>query len=127
MRCEQVGRTFAVHVELFANRKVVVVPPGIGVSRRGCSYSVHTTAPTGVVHVAASGRYRLGDLFEIWGRRLGVQRLLSFRGRVAVFVDGSRYRGDPRRLLLTKHRQIVVELGGYVAPHPHYLFPKGLG
>jgi hypothetical protein len=28
---------------------------------------------------------------------------------------------------LTKHRQIVVEVGGYVAPHPHYLFPEGIG
>ena len=125
LRCEQVGRTFLVHVELFAQRKVVVVPPGIGVARRGCRYSVHTTVPTGVVHVAAVGRYRLGDLFRVWGRTLDASHLLSFRGHVAVFVDGRRYVGDPRGVVLKRHRQIVVEVGGYVAPHPHYLFPKG--
>ena len=38
---------------------------------------------------------RLRDLFSVWGRRLGRGRLLSFRGRVAVFVDGRRFRGDP--------------------------------
>ena len=63
----------------------------------------------------------------VWGRGLGRARLLSFRGRVAVFVDGRRFHGDPRDVPLTKHRQIVVEIGGYVAPHAHYLFPKGTG
>jgi hypothetical protein len=125
LRCGRSGREFVVHVELFAERKVVIVPRGIGSSPRGCRYAVRTAAPTGVVHVEASGRYRLGDLFAVWGRTLRSDRLLSFRGRVNVFVGGRRFRGDPRDVLLTKHRQIVVEVGGYVAPHPRYLFPKG--
>jgi len=33
----------------------------------------------------------------------------------------------PRRVPLTKHAQVVVEIGGYVAPHSTYLFPKGAG
>jgi hypothetical protein len=124
MRCTN-GKRFSVHVELFAHRKVVVVPPGIGVARSGCSYPLRTNAPTGVVHVAAKGRYTLGDLFTVWGRRLDRSHLVSFRGRVSVFVGGKRRSGDPRRIVLTKHAQIVLELGGYVAPHPSYLFPKG--
>jgi len=28
---------------------------------------------------------------------------------------------------LTRHAQIVVELGHYVAPHVTYVFPKGAG
>jgi hypothetical protein len=28
---------------------------------------------------------------------------------------------------LTKHAQVVVEIGDYVAPHSTYLFPKGAG
>jgi hypothetical protein len=126
LRCGRRGREFAGHVELFANRRVVIVPKGIGVARTGCRYPLHTSAPTGVVHVNATRPHRLRDLFAVWGRRLGRMRLLSFRGRVLVFVDGRRFRGDPGRVLLTKHRQIVVEVGGYVAPHPSYLFPKGL-
>ena len=124
MRCTN-GKRFSVHVELFAHRKVVVVPPGIGVARSGCSYPLRTNAPTGVVRVAAKGRYTLGDLFTVWGRRLDRSHLVSFRGRVSVFVGGKRRSGDPRRIVLTKHAQIVLELGGYVAPHPSYLFPKG--
>jgi hypothetical protein len=125
LRCGATGRTFAVHVELFAHRKVIVVPARIGVSPHGCRYPVHTTEPTGVVHVDRSRPLRLRDLFAVWGRRLGPARLLSFPGAVTVFVGGVRRRGDPGSVLLTKHAQIVVEVGGYVAPHAHYVFPKG--
>jgi hypothetical protein len=125
LRCGAGGRGFLVHVELFAHRKVIVVPKGIGVSPRGCTYPLRTSAPTGVVHVEAGPPRRLRDLFAVWGRRLSRDRLLSFRGRVSVFVDGRRFRGEPGAVLLTKHRQVVVEVGGYVAPHPSYLFPKG--
>jgi hypothetical protein len=121
LRCAS-GRTFALHVELFAHRKVIVVPRGIGVARTGCRYPLSTTTPTGVVDVRRDGAYVLGDLFRVWGRRFGPQRLLSFPGRVTVFVGGHRRRGDPRRVPLTRHAQIVVEVGAYVAPHPRYLF-----
>jgi hypothetical protein len=123
LRCAS-GRTFAVHVELFAHRRVVIVPRGIGVAR-GCTYAVATTEPTGVLHVR--GRRTLGDLFRLWGRKLGPRRLLSFAGRVSVFVDGRPYEGDQRRVPLTRHAEIVVETGGHVAPHATYLFPKGVG
>jgi len=52
---------------------------------------------------------------------------LSFPGRVSVFVAGKRAAGDPRRIVLTRHAQIVLQVGAYVAPHPTYLFPKGRG
>jgi len=119
------GRTFQVHVELFAERRVVIVPPRIGIARSGCSYPLRTTTPTGVVDVARRGRWTLGDLFAVWGRRLSPSRLLSFTGRVSVYVGGRKRTGDPRLLRLAEHDQIVIQVGGYVAPHPSYLFPKG--
>jgi hypothetical protein len=127
MRCGAAGRELVVHVELFAQRRVVVVPSGIGVSPKGCRYPLRTSAPTGVVHVDTGRPRRLRDLFAVWGRRLRRDALLSFRGPVAVYVNGRRFRGDPGAVRLTRHVQVVVEVGGYVAPHPHYLFPKGLG
>ena len=101
------------------------MPPRIGVARSGCTYPVHTTAPTGVVEVNSTGRWTLGDLFQVWGRRLDPNGLLSFPGSVSVFVGGRRWDGDPRRLVLTRHAEIVLEVGGYVTPHAFYLFPKG--
>lgn len=126
LRCSSGGGSFAVHIELFAHRRVVIVPPGIGIGPPGCTYPLHTTAPTGVVHVSRLG-LTLGDLFRVWGRRLGPSALLSFRERVSVFVAGRRWSRDPGSVPLTKHAQIVLEVGGYVAPHPSYLFPKGDG
>ena len=126
LTCRRGGTTFAVHVELFADRRVVVVPTGIG-SGPACTYPVHTDEPTGVVRVRRGRTYLLGDLFRVWGRRLGPRALLSFRGHVAVFVDGRLVRGDPRRVPLRRHAEIVVELGARLAPHSTYLFPKGRG
>ncbi len=121
------GRRFAVHVELFATRRVIVVPRGIGVAPSGCRSPLSTNAPTGVVEVLAGRRYTLAYLFRVWGRTLSPSRLLSFRGRVSVFVDGRRFTGDPRTVPLTRHAEIVIETGGYLAPHVDYLFPKGIG
>lgn len=126
LRCAKTGASFAVHVELFARREVIIVPPSIGVGPNGCTYPVWTNAPTGVVHVARRG-LMLGDLFRVWGRRLTSSALLSFRGRVSVFVGGRRWPGAPGAVPLTRHAEIVLEVGGYVAPHPSYLFPKGDG
>jgi hypothetical protein len=108
-----------VHLELFASRRVVIVPAGIG----GCDAPLRTTAPTGVVEVR--GRRTLGDLFAVWGRRLGPSGFLTFRGRVAAFVNGRPHTGDPRRIALHPRDEIVLEVGGYVAPHRDYLFPGG--
>ncbi|HEX7083365.1 MAG TPA: hypothetical protein VF186_04560 [Gaiellaceae bacterium] len=125
LRCGAAGRRFLVHLELFAHRKVVIVPAGIGAGPGGCSYPLRTTAPTGVVEVQRGARRTLGDLFAVWGRRLAPDGFLDFRDRVAAFVDGSRVSGDPRRIVLRPHAEIVLELGGYLAPHVDYLFPRG--
>lgn len=122
LRCGHMRVRTAVHVELFAARRVIVVPAGIG-RGPGCTYPLSTAAPTGVVRMRATAT--LGDLFRVWGRTLAPRRLLAFRGRVSAFVGGERVAGDPRRIRLTPHAQIVLETGGYVPPHPSYLFPKG--
>ena len=64
------------------------------------------------------------DLFAVWGRRLSPRRLLSFTGRVEAYVNGRRVAGDPRRIPLRRHDEIVLEIGGYVPPHNSYLFPN---
>ena len=118
--CAPAGKTFRVHVELFAHRKVVIVPPGIGVARTGCVYPARTSTPTGIVEIARGAKLTLGDLFRIWGRRLGERTLLSFRSDAPVraYVAGKRWAGPPAEIPLSPGAQIVVELGGYVPPHP---------
>jgi hypothetical protein len=137
LRCTRAsGRSFGVHLELFAARRVVLIPPGIGIApprtRRGayvsrgrCSYPLRTREPTGVIEVAAP-RLTLGHVFAVWGQPLSRTRMAGFGGRVRPYVDGRRWRGAPGRIQLRRHAQIVLEVGGYVPPHRTYRFPPGL-
>ncbi|MGN6800145.1 MAG: hypothetical protein ACTHKS_18570 [Gaiellaceae bacterium] len=121
-----------VHLELFALRRVVIVPAGVGVGeprlRYGrvvaapCRAAIWTTEPTGVIRFTAGAR--LGDVFRIWGQPLDRRRLLSFRGRVRLYREGVLVGGDPRRLRLRDGDQLVLEVGGYVPPHPTFRFPR---
>jgi len=121
------------HAELFANRRVLLLPAGVGMApplkregayvvRSRCSYGVRTRAPTGVVEAARGTSATLGDLFRIWGQPLSLSRLAGFRGRVSAYVAGVRWRGDVRAVPLARHAQIVLETGGYVRPHRFFLF-----
>ena len=138
LRCSVNGKTFPVHVELFANRRVVAIPAGIGVARpyrttlgavdpQGCSYPVKTLTPTGIVDVAKGMRLTVGDLFRVWGQPLGPRRLGSFASRepVRAYLGGRIVRGAASSIPLTSGEEIVLEIGGYVPPHPSFLFPKG--
>jgi hypothetical protein len=139
MRCDARERDrFGVHLELFAERRVLIVAPGIGIApprerdgayvRGGsCTYPIVTREPTGVLEVEQGSRaYDLGDLFELWGQRLSPNRIAGFSGPVSAFVAGERWRGDPRRIPLRRHAQIVLQVGGYIPPHRSYRFPPGL-
>ena len=137
MRCVTSRSVDAVHVEIFVDRKVLLLPAGIGLRpplrRAGlarlhggrCAYPLHTLDPTGTVFVDRSHPRVLGDLFAVWGQRLAPRRLLSFAGRVYVYRNGREWRGDPRRVPLVRHDSIVLQVGGYVKPHAFYLFPEG--
>jgi hypothetical protein len=120
------------------NRRVVIVPAGIGVDRvrkvrlgrivaARCHAPLWTLDATGVIRVARRG-LRLGDFFAIWQQALGPRRLLSFparrKGRLLVFRNGRRLRLAAARLELCDRDEIVLELNGYVPPHRSYLFPS---
>jgi hypothetical protein len=121
-----------VHLELFANRRAIVVPSGIGlrdarvrfgrVTGASCRARLWTLEPTGVVRFARTSE--LGDLFRVWDKPLAPARLLSFRGRVRLSRNGVQISGDPRRLVLHDRDQLVLEVGSYVPPHRSYRFPR---
>jgi hypothetical protein len=132
------GERFGVHLEVFAHRRDVVVPAGIGIapprSRAGayvtggrCEYPVRTHEPTGLIELDSGTRATLGQLFALWGEPLGRRRALGFhapRGEaVSAFVNGRRWAGDPRAIPLDRHATLVIEVGGYFPPTRRYLFP----
>jgi hypothetical protein len=118
---------------------VIVVPGGIGVAGGRTelygnvmhalwSAAAWTTAPGGVIHLARPG-LRLRDVFAVWGQPLGPRRLLSFssRERVLVFVNGRRRQLEPGDVELHDGDQVVLEIGGFVPPHPAFTFAPRRG
>jgi hypothetical protein len=119
---------YGVHLELFADGRVVVVPAGIGIApprrRQGayvlggrCSFPVQTHEPTGLLEVSRPG-LTLGQFYAIWGRRIPAG--------ARVYVSGLRWPARPAAVPLSWHAEIVVEIEAYVRPHSFYRFPKGL-
>ena len=142
LRCTSAERPRSgVHLEVFAHRRVVIVPAGIGVAppirRNGvyvlsgrCTYPARTREPTGVIELDGTIQMTLGDFFAVWGRPLSARRLLGFRAasgdRVRAYVNGRSWRADLRAIPLRRHDEIVLEVGPLIPPHPSYRFPKGL-
>jgi hypothetical protein len=131
------GRRAGVHVEVFAADRVVLLATGIGarppvrtdagrIVAARCFGELATVDPTGVVLVRPGARLTLGDVFGSWGQPLGPHRLASFAGAVRVYIGGRRTGVDPRRVPLTRHAEIVLEVGPYVPPHKSYRFPSGI-
>jgi hypothetical protein len=128
---------YAIHLELYANHRVLPVPAGIGIAppqrRQGayvragaCVYAVRTHEPTGVVVVGRGRAPTLGTLFAVWGQPLSGHRLAGFGGAVRAFLGGRPWPGPPARIPLTRHAEIVLEVGRPLPPHRSYLFPPGL-
>jgi hypothetical protein len=130
-------RVFGAHVDLYAHRLVVPIPAGIGIAppqrRAGayvrggaCAYPLRTYEPTGVIAVNAGSALTLAQLFALWGQPLGTADVAGFHGRVITFLNGRRWRGSPGTIPLSRHAEVVIEVDGYVAPHPRYRFEPGL-
>jgi hypothetical protein len=140
-RCESsLGPRFAVHVEVFAANRVLLLPAGIGARRpwtelngaivsARCYGALVTLDPTGLVLVRPGERLTLAAMFRSWGESLSRTRLTSFTAakgaEVAVFVDGRPWRAAPTAVPLTPHAEIVLEVGPHIPPHSSYTFPPG--
>ena len=128
---------YGVHLELFVDARVVLVPSGIGirppwvgsvpyVESGSCEHAIVTREPTGVIEVSGTGR-TLGDLFAVWGQPLGWDGFAKYRGTVTAHVGGRLWEGDPAVIPLARHAQIVLQVGRpRIRPHVAYTFPAGL-
>jgi hypothetical protein len=134
------GPRFAVHVEVFAANRVVLIAAGIGVRRpwrasagriaaARCFGALVTLEPTGVLLITPGDVLSLGGLFHSWGQPLSNRRLAGFKARpghaVVAFVDGRRWPRSPGQIPLVRHSEIVLEVGPFVPPHRSYVFPPG--
>lgn len=125
IRCDETeGATFHIHqhLALFAAGKPVTIPEDIGrPALTPCLYWIHTHTTDGIIHVESPKvrTFTLGEVFDVWGQPLsataaGPARFA--RGGLRVFLNGRRYTGDPRKIELAQHTDIVLEAGPPYAP-----------
>lgn len=127
------------HLTLVANGQQVAIPLAIGVMNPiynaqneafagTCFYWLHTHDQTGIIHVEpfeTGHTFTLGDFFDIWGQPLTSSGVAGYSGSVAVYVDGARFTGDPRTIVLADHQQITLEVGAPIVAPPIYAWPNG--
>ena len=125
------------HLDLYVLGRRVVVPAGVGIDGAGRFISpLHTHDTSGVIHVESPTvrRFTLGEFFGVWGVRLGPGHLGGYvagHGReLRAYVNGERVAGDPGRIVLAPHQEIVLAFGTprqLPGPIPAaYAFPAGL-
>ena len=128
------------HLDVFVNGQPEPVPAGIGINildpavqhaqepdgtigyggitqcATPCISPLHTHADDGILHTESQRNRpnQLGDFFTEWNVRLTrtcVGGYCAPAAPVAFFVDGRRYRGDPRAIQLTNLKDIVIVIG----------------
>jgi hypothetical protein len=126
------------HLDLFVDGEPVKVADDIGIDPNGGFISpLHTHLQTqGVLHVESptSQRFSLGQFFAIWGVRLDARCIggKCVRGSASLraWVNGTPVAGDPTRIVLDEHQEIVLAYGTPAqVPKPvpsSFDFPGGL-
>jgi hypothetical protein len=127
------------HLDVYVNGTPVTVPAGIGIDIRDpavqlfrapdgskayggitlcprvCISPLHTHDDTGILHTESTSPVpnRLGQFFTEWGVRLDRRCVGGYclPDGIEVFVNGRRYRGDPRAIALTNHKEIAIVIG----------------
>jgi hypothetical protein len=129
---EQVAYHIHAHLAVFVNGASRSIPYGIGVvtpsvtdtpqgpyaGATRCYYWLHTHASDGVIHVESptARQYTLGNFFDIWRQPLGRTQVGPATGAVTAYVNGARYTGDPRGIVLREREDIQLDVGTPTVP-----------
>jgi hypothetical protein len=125
------------HLDILVDRRPVRVPAGIGITiadpgvGRGrlpdgtmafggireclnpCISPLHTHDDTGIIHTESQRNHpnRLGQFFIEWRVRLTRRCVGGYCGDVRFYLDGRRFRGDPRAIRLVDRLEIAIVIG----------------
>ena len=106
------------HLAIFDHGKPVAVPEDVGRPLFAqCFYWLHTHTPDGIIHVESPmfASFTLGQFFDIWGQPLSRTNVAGAKPHpgehTTVWVDGHLYSGDPRKIELTAHLDVTIDVG----------------
>ncbi|MEA2218147.1 MAG: hypothetical protein QOJ35_773 [Solirubrobacteraceae bacterium] len=126
------------HLDVLVAGKPVTVADNVGIDPAGGFISpLHTHAgQPDIIHVESSteSRFSLGQFFAVWGVRLDANCIggacAGGANELRAWVDGKPVPGDPTRIVLAEHEEIVIAYGtAKQLPNPvpsSYAFPEGL-
>ncbi len=103
---EEGGIHFHVSLVTVHNKQPQMLPGGIGITN-DCMKPLHTHAEDFLIHVEYDKPYEfsMGDFFEVWG----TENPYINSEVVSISLNGKRYNGDYRELLLEDAQNVVIE------------------
>ena len=133
---EQLAVHYHIHLTMIIDGNPTVLPAHTGIDNTNqCLYWLHVHSNDGVVHIeapasAATRKFTLGDVFGVWNKPLSSTQVgstvLTKDQKLEMWVDGKPYAGDPRKIVLAAHTQVVLEVSPPEVPLPApFVFPAG--
>jgi hypothetical protein len=125
------------HLDMVVDGKQVLLPADVGIGPGLSFFSpLHTHDPTGIMHVesATEANFSLGQFFAVWGVNLDGSCIggdcAGAGKQLRAWVNGKPVTGDPTRIVLADHQEIVLAFGTKAQmPDPvpsSYDFPANL-
>ncbi len=128
------------HLDVFINGTHIVVPGGIGINIKNpavhsgttdgypayggisvpcdkpCISPLHTHDATGILHTESPTNVdnTLGQFFTEWDVTLNANCVANYckpAQKIAIYVDGKPFTGDPRSIQLTEYEEIAIVIG----------------
>jgi hypothetical protein len=103
------------HLDIFVNRKRVLVPALIGINRGAAYYTeLHTHDTRGVIHIESpesNASFTLGQFVAEWGVFLNSRCMGAYCGPLKWYVNGKRRKGNPQALVLEERQEIAIVVG----------------
>ena len=131
---EQVSYHVHTHLSVYVDGILRPLPSGVGIvspvavptthgpfyEATRCYYWLHVHAQDGIIHIESPSvrTYTLGQFFDIWRQPLSANQIGPIKGKVTIYVNGSRYAGDPAGIVLRSHEDAPDRRAWGGRPHP---------
>jgi hypothetical protein len=145
---EQLQYHVHAHLDVFIDGKHILVPAGLGIDitnprvhrftkdglpsyggivipcDQACISPLHTHDVTGILHTESPTQKdnTLGQFFVEWNVRLDANCVATYckpAAAVAIYVDGTKFDGDPTTIPLSDHNEIAIVIGTPPAQIPN--------
>jgi hypothetical protein len=130
---EQLAYHIHSHLQVYLDGQPRALPGGIGIvgalppqqTPEGpfyeggqCLYWLHTHTPDGIIHVESPTVrvYTLGNFFDEWRQPLSRTQVASAKGKLTAYLNGKRWKQDPRAIPLLPHASIQLDVGTPTVP-----------